>query len=97
MLSSLEAEKSWIAVDGSMPSIFRWVSLFFLISLLSAAVGIAGLAGTSLDMARELFFVFMALALVLVSLGLNSPRSVRGRRSASARGALHVHLKRNSY
>jgi len=51
----------------------------FLVSLLVAAVGLAGLTGTRLDVARVLFFVFMAFALVLVALGLNDPRSVRGR------------------
>jgi len=62
-----------------MPSILRWVFLTFLVSLLVAAVGLAGLTGTRLDVARVLFFVFMAFALVLVALGLNDPRSVRGR------------------
>ena len=63
----------------NMPSILRWVFLTFLVSLLVAAVGLAGLTGTRLDVARVLFFVFMAFALVLVALGLNDPRSVRGR------------------
>ena len=63
----------------NMPSILRWVFLMFLVSLLVAAVGLAGLTGTRLDVARVLFFVFMAFALVLVALGLNDPRSVRGR------------------
>ena len=63
----------------NMPSILRWVFLTFLVSLLVAAGGLAGLTGTRLDVARVLFFVFMAFALVLVALGLNDPRSVRGR------------------
>ena len=62
-----------------MPAILRWVSFTLLVSLLAAAVGFAGLTGTRLDVARVLFFVFMALALVLVALSLNDPRSVRGR------------------
>ena len=62
-----------------MPSILRWVFLTFLVSVMVAAVGLAGLTGTRLDVARVLFSVFMAFALVLVALGLNDPRSVRGR------------------
>ena len=62
-----------------MPAILRWVSLMLLVSVLAAAVGLAGLTGTRLDVARVLFFMFMAFALVLVALGLNDPRSMRGR------------------
>jgi uncharacterized membrane protein YtjA (UPF0391 family) len=61
-----------------MPSILRWISLAFLVLLLVAAVGLVGLTGTRLDVARVLFFIFMAFALVLAALGLNDSR-VRGR------------------
>jgi uncharacterized membrane protein YtjA (UPF0391 family) len=59
-----------------MPSILRWVSLMLLVSLMAAAFGLAVVSGTSMDVARVLFFVFMAFVLVMVALGLTAPRSV---------------------
>jgi uncharacterized membrane protein YtjA (UPF0391 family) len=60
----------------NMPSILRWVSLMVLVSLMAAAFGLAVVSGTSMDVARVLFFVFMAVVLVMVALGLTGPRSV---------------------
>src|SRR5215510_2938799 len=81
LLNSLETERK-LDCGGTVRHAFdlpMGVALFLLVSLLAAAVGLASLTGTRLDMARVLFFVFMAFALVLVALGLNDPRSVRGR------------------
>jgi uncharacterized membrane protein YtjA (UPF0391 family) len=69
-------EEFLISVGGfNMPSILRWVSLILLVSLMAAALGLAVVSGTSMDVARVLFFMFMAVVLVMVASGLTAPRS----------------------
>jgi uncharacterized membrane protein YtjA (UPF0391 family) len=69
-------EEILISAGGfNMPSILRWVSLTLLVCLMAAALGLAVVSGTSMDVARVLFFMFMAVVLVMVASGLTAPRS----------------------
>ncbi|NBB15703.1 DUF1328 domain-containing protein [Caulobacter sp. SLTY] len=52
----------------------RWALIFLVVALVAAVLGFGGLAGAAVDIAKILFFVF--LALFVVSLVMNL---VRGR------------------
>jgi uncharacterized membrane protein YtjA (UPF0391 family) len=56
--------------------LLRWALFFFIISLIAALFGFTGIATGSADIARILFFIFLAIVVVLVILGLVTYRSV---------------------
>ncbi|MDB5310865.1 MAG: hypothetical protein JWO38_5067 [Gemmataceae bacterium] len=53
----------------------RWALLFLVIALLSALFGFTNVAGTSMEAAKILFFVFLVLFVVSLVAGSRSPRS----------------------
>jgi uncharacterized membrane protein YtjA (UPF0391 family) len=57
-------------------SLLKWALIFFLISIVAAIFGFGGIAAASADMARILFYIFVAIFLVLLVLGLLAARSV---------------------
>lgn len=52
-----------------------WSVLFLIISIISAVFGFTDVAGTSLDIAKVLFFIFLILFIVSLIMG-KKPRSV---------------------
>lgn len=50
----------------------RWAATFLIISIVAAFFGFGGVAGTSADIARVLFYVFIAVFLVSLVTGLVS-------------------------
>lgn len=52
----------------------RWALIFLVVALIAAALGFGGIAGTSMEIAKILFFVFAVLFLISLVMHL-----VRGR------------------
>jgi uncharacterized membrane protein YtjA (UPF0391 family) len=48
----------------------RWAAIFFIIAIIAAIFGFGGIAGASADIARILFYIFVAVFLVSLLLGL---------------------------
>jgi uncharacterized membrane protein YtjA (UPF0391 family) len=61
-----------------MSTILKWALVMFLVSLVAALFGFTDIAAASADIARVLFYVFIAIFLVLLVLGLTAFRAVRG-------------------
>ena len=57
----------------------RWALIFLVIGLIAGILGFTGIAGTSIAIAKALFFVFMVIFLVLLVAGLAVGRSIMGR------------------
>ena len=53
-----------------------WIITFLLIALIAGALGFTGVAGTSIAIAKTLFFIFLVIFLVLLVLGLTAARRV---------------------
>jgi uncharacterized membrane protein YtjA (UPF0391 family) len=56
----------------------RWALFFLLVGLVAGVLGFTGIAGVSIEIARILFFLFMATFLILLLLGVTIFRSVSG-------------------
>ena len=54
----------------------RWALIFLAIGLVAGILGFGGIAGASFAIAKLLFFVFMALFLVLLIGGLTVARRI---------------------
>ncbi len=53
----------------------RWALIFFIVAIVAAVFGFTGIAGAATEIARTLFFVFLALLLfsALAHVYWNSP------------------------
>lgn len=56
----------------------RWALIFLVLGLIAALLGFTGIAGTSIAIAKVLFFIFLAIFVVTLILGLTVYRGVRG-------------------
>ena len=56
----------------------RWAFLFLVIGLVAGLLGFGGIAGASFAIAKRIFFIFMAIFLVFLVLGLTVARRVGG-------------------
>ena len=56
----------------------RWALIFLVLGLIAALLGFTGIAGTSIAIAKVLFFVFLAIFVVTLILGLTVYRGIRG-------------------
>ena len=56
----------------------RWALIFLVIGLIAGVLGFTGVAGTSIAIAKVLFFIFLAVFLVLMVAGLTVARKVTG-------------------
>lgn len=56
----------------------RWALLFLIIGLVAGVLGFGGIAGASFAIAKLLFFVFIAIFVVLLIAGLTVARRVGG-------------------
>ena len=48
----------------------RWALIFFVFGLIAALLGFTGIAGTSIAIAKILFYIFLVLFLVTLLIGL---------------------------
>jgi uncharacterized membrane protein YtjA (UPF0391 family) len=60
-------------------TMLKWAMIFLVIGLVAGLLGFTGIAGTSIAIAKFLFFLFLAIFLILLVLGLTVYRSVGGR------------------
>ncbi|HSQ58214.1 MAG TPA: DUF1328 domain-containing protein [Gemmata sp.] len=58
--------------------LLRWALLFLVVALIAAVFGYGGVAAGAADIARVLFFIFVAIFVVLLILGAMTYRSVAG-------------------
>lgn len=59
-----------------MSALVKWALIFFVISVVAAIFGFGNIAEGAADIARILFFVFLAICLVLLVLGLTVYKNV---------------------
>ena len=52
----------------------KWALIFLVVGLVAGLLGFTGIAGTSIAIAKTLFFIFMVIFLVLLVLGLTAAR-----------------------
>ena len=48
----------------------RWALIFLVIGLIAGVLGFTGVAGTSIAIAKVLFFIAIAIFVILLALGL---------------------------
>lgn len=56
----------------------RWALIFLVVGLIAGLLGFTGIAGTSIAIAKTLFFVFMVIFAVLLIAGLAVGRRISG-------------------
>lgn len=56
----------------------KWAFIFLLLGLVAAALGFTGIAGASIGIAKILFFIFIALFVVMLALGLTVFKKATG-------------------
>lgn len=56
----------------------RWALIFAVIAIIAGLLGFTGIAGTSMGIAKTLFFVFLVIFVVLLLAGLFVGRKVSG-------------------
>jgi uncharacterized membrane protein YtjA (UPF0391 family) len=59
----------------------RWSLIFLIVSLIAAAMGYGGIASDAAEIAKILFFVFLAIFGVTLILGLIAGEKLFGKRS----------------
>lgn len=57
----------------------RWALIFLVIGVVLALLGFGGLGGAFIEIAKILFFVALAVFVVLLVLGLMAGRGISGR------------------
>jgi uncharacterized membrane protein YtjA (UPF0391 family) len=55
----------------------KWALIFFLVSLVAGLFGFTGIAGGALTIAKVLFFIFIAIFVILLVMGLMAGRAIR--------------------
>jgi len=58
----------------------RWAFLFLVVGLIAGLLGFTGIAGASIGIAKFLFFLFVAMFVLFLILGLTVYRSITGGR-----------------
>jgi uncharacterized membrane protein YtjA (UPF0391 family) len=71
----LEQPFHWVENFAENPML-RWALIFLVIGLIAGLLGFTGIAGTSIAIAKTLFFIFMVIFLVLLIAGLTVARRV---------------------
>jgi uncharacterized membrane protein YtjA (UPF0391 family) len=56
--------------------LLRWALLFFVVSIIAAVLGFSGVAEGAADIAQLFFYLFLAICVLLVVLGVATYRSL---------------------
>ena len=56
----------------------RWALVFLIIGLVAAALGFGGIAGAAVGIAKLLFFLFIAMFVIFLVLGLTVFKTASG-------------------
>jgi uncharacterized membrane protein YtjA (UPF0391 family) len=59
-------------------SLLRWALALFVVAIIAGLLGFTNIAGASMDVAKFLFFIFMAGVVILFLLGIFAARSIAG-------------------
>jgi len=70
--ASVQSQQAW---PEALMTILKWALIFFVISVVAGILGFTGISAASADVARILFYVFLAIFLLLLVLGLTIFRS----------------------
>ena len=54
----------------------RWALIFLIVGLVAGVLGFTGIAGASIGIAKFLFFLFLAVCLILFIAGMSVGRKV---------------------
>ena len=57
----------------------RWAVIFLILGLVAGVLGFNLIAGVSIAIAKFLFFIFIAIFVILLVLGLTAARRLTGR------------------
>jgi uncharacterized membrane protein YtjA (UPF0391 family) len=55
----------------------RWAAIFFVISIIAALFGFGGIAAGAAEIAKVLFFIFLAICVTFLILGLFAANKLR--------------------
>jgi len=58
-------------------SMLRWAAIFFVISIIAALFGFGGIAAGAAEIAKILFFIFLAICVTFLILGLFAANKLR--------------------
>jgi len=59
-----------------LPTMLRWALMFFVFGLIAALLGFTGIAGTSIAIAKILFYIFLVLFLIALLIGLSTANKI---------------------
>jgi len=65
-----------LAKKGQAMSLLKWALIFLVVSIIAAVFGFGGIAAASADIARVLFYIFVAIFVILLILGIVAARRV---------------------
>ena len=60
----------------------KWSVIFFVISLIAAALGYGGIADDAADIGKVLFFIFLGICVVTLILGVVAGEKLFGQRTS---------------
>jgi uncharacterized membrane protein YtjA (UPF0391 family) len=60
-------------------SLLKWALIFFLVSIVAGVFGFTGISAATADVAKILFYIFLAICIVLLLLGITIFRAERER------------------
>ena len=59
-------------------TLLRWALVLAVFAIIAGVLGFTGIAGASMDVAKFLFFIFLAGVVILFLLGIFATRTVAG-------------------
>ena len=57
--------------------LLKWAAIFFVIALIAAAFGFTGVAEGAADIAKVLFYLFLAICIIFIIAGIALAQRVR--------------------
>lgn len=57
----------------------RWALVFLVLGVIAGVLGFTAIAGASIAIAKFIFFIFIAIFVVLLILGMTAARRITGR------------------
>jgi uncharacterized membrane protein YtjA (UPF0391 family) len=69
----IEEESAYLYTNPML----RWAAIFFVISIIAALFGFGGIAAGAAEIAKVLFFIFLAICVTFLILGLFAANKLR--------------------
>jgi len=76
LLSDAHRKRQRRIVDKEVEEMLRWAVIFLVIALVAALFGFTGIAAAAAGVAKFLFFLFLAVCLILFIIGMSVGRKV---------------------